>query len=436
MSPGRLWGDKMRDKKEGSLWFRATQRGNIKAFDCTKTDRAILRELAKHITELAAGPENTEKRKLWIAHGSMEDTRPLVICDPENGWNEILNLECESESARTWEFLLRKKLFWLEEMGDDTPVEASLEIPYTYQESEWVAGGARETISASGGHSWAAMMTEDMTMEALETPRLTVDIPRSRQVADYAREILADTISVHLRGKWWHSLGLTNSLGEIRGFEQVYYDMYDEPELVLGIMEKICAYNEWKLDYLEANGLLTLNNDMLDVPAGILGYTRDLPQEREQPLLSGLWGWLEAQELAEISPQMFEEFVFPFQQRIARRFGLVSYGCCEKMQQRFEKVRTLPNLRRVSVSPWADKLELGEMMGGDYLYAWKLNPSVLARDKASTDAIRADIEPFIGPLRGFGCRLELVMKDNHTLCRNSQNVKTWVCTAKEIVNQL
>ena len=61
-----------------------------------------MRELAKHITELAAGPENTEKRKLWIAHGSMEDTRPLVICDPENGWNEILNLECESESARTW----------------------------------------------------------------------------------------------------------------------------------------------------------------------------------------------------------------------------------------------------------------------------------------------------------------------------------------------
>ena len=125
-----------------------------------------------------------------------------------------------------------------------------------------------------------------------------------------------------------------------------------------------------------------------------------------------------------------------FRSRIARRFGLVSYGCCEKMQQRFEKVRTLPNLRRVSVSPWADKLELGEMMGGDYLYAWKLNPSVLARDKASTDAIRADIEPFIGPRRGFGCRLELVMKDNHTLCRNPQNVKTWVCTAKEIVNQL
>lgn len=423
-------------KVEGSLWYRATQRGNIRNFDCTAADKVILRNLAARVTELTSGPENMEKRKLWMAHGSMKDTRPLVICDPENGWNEILKMECESECGRAWEFLLRKKLFWLEEMGDDTPVEATLEIPYTYQESEWVAGGSKETISASGGHSWKAMMTEDMTIDCLNTPRLCVDIQHSRQVIDYAREIFGDTISVHLRGKWWHSLGLTNSLGEIRGFEQVYYDMYDDPELVLGIMEKICAYNEWKLDYLEKNRLLTLNNDMLDVPAGILGYTEDLPQEKEYPGLDDLWGWLEAQELSEISPQMFEEFVFPFQKRIAARFGLVSYGCCEKMQQRFEIIKELPNLRRVSVSPWADKLALGEMLGKDYLYAWKLNPSVLARTEASERDIRLDIEPVIRNLVSFGCRLELVMKDNHTLCNNPQNIKTWVRTAKEIVNSL
>lgn len=422
--------------KSDSLFYRATQRGNISEFNCTESDTAMLRELASRISELAAKPENVEKRALWEAHASMEDTRPLVICDPENGWNEIIKLECESSSAREWEKLLRKKLFWLEEMGDDMPVEATLEIPYTYYETDWIPGGAKEVISEMAGHKWAAMMTEDMTLDDLHTPVLTVDHDQTKKVIEYANEIFDGTIPIHLRGKWWHSLGLTNTLAELRGFSQVYYDMYEDPDLIMGIMERICDYTEKKLDYLEQNGLLTLNNDMLDVPAGILGYTKDLPAQKEKPMLSDLWGWVEAQELSEISPSMFAEFVFPFQKKIAERFGLISYGCCEKMNLRFDLVKTLPNLRRISVSPWADKLQLGEMMGSSYLYAWKLNPSVLAIPNATESAIRADIEPTIRQLRSFGCRLELVMKDNHTLGGNPENAKKWVRIAKEIANSI
>ena len=102
-----------------SLFYRATQRGNITDFNITQKDAGLLRDLASRVTLLANEPENTRKRELWKAHASMKSSVPLVICDPENGWNEIVKPECETESARVWEFILRKKLFWLEEMKDD-----------------------------------------------------------------------------------------------------------------------------------------------------------------------------------------------------------------------------------------------------------------------------------------------------------------------------
>ncbi|GAI42703.1 unnamed protein product, partial [marine sediment metagenome] len=49
-------------------------------------DREILRRLAGRIAELAARPIEDEKRDLWYRHNALEVTRPLIFCDPENGW--------------------------------------------------------------------------------------------------------------------------------------------------------------------------------------------------------------------------------------------------------------------------------------------------------------------------------------------------------------
>ncbi len=79
----------------------------------SKRDRVILRRLAAQVAELAARPIEQEKRNLWYRHNALEPTRPLIFCDPENGWNEIItpqDLECEGELARRWEMTLRAAL--------------------------------------------------------------------------------------------------------------------------------------------------------------------------------------------------------------------------------------------------------------------------------------------------------------------------------------
>jgi hypothetical protein len=84
-------------------------------YSLNQRDRLILRELAQQVAELAERPVEKEKHELWYRHNALESTRPLVFCDPENGWNEILTpdtLRCEGGLARAWEWYLRREVFW------------------------------------------------------------------------------------------------------------------------------------------------------------------------------------------------------------------------------------------------------------------------------------------------------------------------------------
>ncbi|MBE3123457.1 MAG: hypothetical protein IMZ65_01490, partial [Planctomycetes bacterium] len=56
----------------------------------SRADREVLRRLAGRVAELAARPIEEEKRANWYRHNALLPGRPLVFCDPENGWNEII----------------------------------------------------------------------------------------------------------------------------------------------------------------------------------------------------------------------------------------------------------------------------------------------------------------------------------------------------------
>jgi len=80
----------------------------------SKEDKAILRELGKEVSELASKPIMDEKKRLWTKHNKLEETRPVILADPENGWNEIITedmVKCKNDIARHWEVTLRKLIF-------------------------------------------------------------------------------------------------------------------------------------------------------------------------------------------------------------------------------------------------------------------------------------------------------------------------------------
>jgi len=421
----------MFDQTQATL---STQGGMAADLTISAKDRETLRWLGSQVAQLAARPIEQEKRDLWYRLNALEPTRPLVFCDPENGWNEIITLDqpkCEGELTRRWEMTLRKEIFWGTEMLDDRVIEPCFDVSHAYVESDWGMHETKIGGEEGGSYVWDAPLKSYHEIDRLHFPQITVDRDATARVLELAHETLGDLLTVRLKTAWWWTLGMTWTLVDLRGLEQIMYDMFDHPGELRQLMALLRDGHLAKLDFLEQNGLFSLNNDGAYVGSGGFGWTHELPQ----PDYDGhvrtcdMWGFGESQETVGVSPQMFAEFVFPYQLPILERFGLNCYGCCEPLDKRWHIVQQIPNLRRVSVSPWADLAKMAEMLGGRYVYSMKPHPIDLAVRSLDEDRVRAQLREAFRITRN--CRVEAIMKDNHTIGNNPQNVIRWCQIALE-----
>jgi hypothetical protein len=399
-------------------------------------ERATLRHLASDVAELAARPIEGEKRELWYRHNALEATRPVIFCDPENGWNEIIRpaeLACRSPLARLWEMFLRKEIFWATQMGDDYTVQPCFNVFHVHSGGleEW---GLKERVvkgGDGGSYRWDSPVRSEADLAKLHFPTVQLDWPATNRVLDQANEILGDLLTVRLHTNWWWTLGMTMRVAFLRGLAQMMYDMVDNPSLVHRLMALMRDGTMSLLDALERDGLLSLNNDGTYIGSGGLGWSRELPAAGFDGKVrtADMWGFAESQETIGVSPRMFAEFIFPYQLPILERFGLNCYGCCEPLDSRWHIVGNIPRLRRVSVSAWANVEKMAEKLGDRYIFSWKPLPTDLATSTIDEDKIREGLRRTMQLTRG--CRLEVLMKDNHTLGNNPQNVIRWCRIARE-----
>jgi hypothetical protein len=190
------------------------------------------------------------------------------------------------------------------------------------------------------------------------------------------------------------------------------------------------------VEFLEKENLYTLNNEGDFVGSGGFGWTDELPADDFEGHVRrrDLWCLSESQETVGVSPEMFEEFVFQYQLPLLKDFGLVCYGCCEPVHDRFHIIKRIPNLRRVSVSPWADREKMAEYLGRGYIYSLKPNPNKLAMKDFEEDRVRDDIRDALNKARG--CNLEIIMKDNQTIQNDPSRVIRWVEIVREELEKL
>ena len=403
-------------------------------------DRGTLRSLAERVAELAVRPGEAAKRVLWTDHNDLRLTRPLVFCDPENGWNEIIpdhELLCRGDLARTWEMTLRKEVFWGESMGDDRVVEPVFEVAHVREESDW--GMHERKIGGGEGraYTWDAPLKNFDRMDELRFPVISVDRSATERLLGLARSILGDLLEVRLRTRWWWTLGMTRTLVNLRGLEQIMFDMVDHPDELKCLMEFLRDGYLAKLDFLESNGLLAANHDGSYVGSGGFGYTRHLPQDGFDPervRTRDMWGFGESQETVGVSPGMFAEFVYPCQVPLLERFGLNCYGCCEPLDRRWSVIKETPGLRRVSVSPWANLKTMAGELEDKFIFSYKPSPADLAMPIINEDRIRSGLREALEVTRG--CHLEMIMKDNHTLGNNPSNASRWCRIAKEEIERI
>lgn len=397
-----------------------------------------LRRLAERVAEIAARPVQQEKAKLWTAHNDLKTTQPLVWIDPENGWNECIppdTLECAAPLARAWELFLRKQIYWFEVLKDDHVIDDFFDVPYIYSDTGWGVA-LRKEGGESGGAYKVKQAIEDYEadFEKIHYPQIVIDWEASDRVLTLAHEVFDGILQVRRKTVWWWSLGMTWDYINLRGLEDFLCDLILEPEWVHRMMNVLCEGQLAKLDFLQENGLLQQNTGNSYIGSGGIGFTDELQDMNGQISTTRMWGFVESQETSSTSPDAYGEFIFPYHKKMAERFGLNCYGCCEPYNDRWKYIKQLPRLRRVSCSPWSDWDTVPEFLGKNYVASVKPNPAHLALADMNEDAVRKDIRHALEATKG--CVVELLMKDNHTLGGCPRNAARWVEIAREEIQRL
>lgn len=406
----------------------------------TGRDRLILRDLAKRIAEIAAQPEQEEKRRLWYAQNALRPERPLVFISPEGSWQELLPgdaLECEHEDARGIEWGLRARLYAAEHFRDDQVCDAFFNVPPAVHSTGWgVEAQYTHPDFARGAYVWDPPIKTKQDIARIQTPTATYDPDATQRNLEFYQDLFGDILTVRLHGALWWGLGLIDEWCNLHGITQTFWDMADDPEFVHMGMSRLMEGRLAWLEQLESLGVLSLNNENDYVGSGGFGFTDELPQSDYNGTvrLKDMWGFCEAQTMSEVSPAMHEEFVLRYQLPILERFGLNCYGCCEPLHHKLDMLmRHVPRLRRISISPWADKRISAEKLGPNYVYSWKPNPAPIAAVQFNPDVVRRDIRETIEITKANGCVLEIILKDTHTCNNEPWRFDEWSRIAMEEV---
>jgi hypothetical protein len=403
-----------------------------------ENDRIILRGLAEKIAEIAALPVQEEKRRLWKKLNGLKPERPMVTID-QVCWHEMnidgkLTLKCEDGECRVFEDRFRKTLFQWEYFPVDMVVEGYVRVSKALidaptaehnllkslfgikiEETTLATDKANDIVS----HDYKNQFESFDDLEKIKMPKVGEDKNETKRRVEKARWLFDGILPVYEEG-WgydpycscWDPIAMWMSI------EGILYGVIDQPDLMHAVVARVVQGYMTMLDQLEAQGLLYNRPQATVHTTG--AWTDELPApgyDSEKPRTQDLWMYAMAQAFATMSPAMFEEYEIEHLLPLFSRFGLVYYGCCDPLQDRMDAVKRIPHLRKISVSPWADRQKMAEQIAGGYVVSNKPNPAFLGAAAFSPDIIRDDLIRTRDICKQTGSPLEFAFKDISTVYR-------------------
>lgn len=406
----------------------------------SQNDRQVLRDLARRVREIAADPVMAQRKTLWSRHNALGKTRPLVLIFPEGSWIELMPetaLQCDSADARRVERNLRQRIYTYEHFQDDTVCVAEWVENAVIHDTGWGLWGhwERTENGRGAGHIIPCLNTRE-DFKKMHLPELSYDERATRANVAAMQELLGDLLEVKFKGKPHLSYHLANFYMQLRGLEQLMVDMYDEPEFLHEIMRLFVEGHTKSLRQLREFNLLALNNDNTYHSSGGIGWTDELPAPGFNPdcvRTIDMWSSAEAQELALVSPEQHYEFVMQYEAKLLEPFGLNGYGCCEDLSAKIPYVlKTIPRIRRISISPFADVAISAANLRDKAIYSWKPHPSHLV-GRFDPELVRSYLQNTITVCKENGCILELILKDTHTCENRPERFEQWSAIAHSLV---
>ena len=405
-------------------------------------DKLILRELAAALADIAALPVQEEKRALWRGLNSLRPGRPMVAID-QVCWNEMdiddtLTLRCEDEELRGYESRMRRKLFQWKHFPGDMVVEPFVTVDKAIHNAGYGLS-RREVVLATDpqnaivAHRYEDILKDDDDLEAITVPVVTHDAVETERRMAVAREVFDGLLEVCAEGAALH-LQLWDPISQYKGVENALFALADDPEFVHRIVARMVKSFIGMLDQLEEQCLLI--EPRLQTLVHCTGaYTDELPTPGYVPgkaRCRDLWIAGQAQMFSSVSAAMHKEFDIDYCRPIFERYGRVYYGCCEPLDRKLEVVTTIPNLRKVSMSPWTQTERGAEGLGRRFVFSCKPNPAHLAASSFDETVVRNELSGIKAACDRHGCPLEFILKDISTLKYEPGRLFRWAEIAMEV----
>lgn len=91
----------------------------------------------------------------------------------------------------------------------------------------------------------------------------------------------------------------------------------------------------------------------------------------------------------------------------------------------------MPNIRKVSCSPWSNREHFASVLSKKYIMSAKPNPAFLAAEQFDEELIRLDLRRTIRAARKNGLGLEFLLKDLSTVQYRPERIWRWSEIAAE-----
>ena len=402
-------------------------------------EKQIVRELAKQYMAQITTDKQARMQQRAKDTNDLKPVRPPVILD-EIPWYQMelegeLTPLCEDKTARTVEMHFRRALYYLKHFKADNKFEPFFRLRRSFDSTgnglphpdEHIKKIKRtDNLNNIISREFEDFLEDESSLELIHDPVLTLRPDKDAKKLELYTDLLGDSIPVKLYGYGNYFFSPWDRLAELRGVEPILMDMYDRPEYLHALMQKLVSAAAAELDFIEQN--LEIDPTVSD-----LHCTPATVTPAGQTGLKATWYRGMAQALGVVSPAMFEEFEVEHILPLAERFGYTYYGCCEPLEDRIEVLKRIPNLRKIGCSPWAKVEACAEQIGGNFVLARKPNPANVAL-LTDPDVIRRETEETVKLCLKYGCPYELVLKDISTVSNRPENLILWAKTVSDVLD--
>lgn len=405
-------------------------------------DKQVLRRLGEQYMSIASKPVHKEKIELWKALNRNEMQRPMVAID-QLPWNELnvndeLTCQVEDEFFRGVEMSLRQDIYKWKHFPVDMVIEPYITIPQTICCTGYGLSPEVEVLSLNEGDTapsqhFKRLLNDYEDLEKIKDMRIIVDDKKNEEHMQLARDIfdgVAPVVQSH--GIQFH-LGVWDYLTRLMSVEDAYVEIMDRPEFIHACVERL---TEATISGIRQANELAVNNDTANICHCSYVYTDSLLPDCGQgkgPVSKNCWAFGMAQLFTSVSPRITEEFELPYISRMAGLFGMIYYGCCERLDDRLDVIKKIPNVRKVSCSPWSDRKRFAENIGRDLVMSNKPTPAYLAEDTVDWEEVKKDLRLTVDLAKANNVNLEIILKDISTVRFRPERLTRWAEIAMETV---